>query len=543
MNRAISSYSDVSSIDEETLLQQELSRLQRQYKIMENERKRNCLIARVTMEDQKKIIQQLKMELTEVDVEMKLASSNKNRRQDRENSNELKHFMEGQDEYSRLIVNQQEEIQCLDRQISEIEEKINAQHRHMGGVHASHHRHVTTQHTIRVLENRLNKATREFNDCLASNAKLREEIQHLRSQRGVFDNIHKRLFKDLIKKKRDQVELIEQSTMAFDQRDEAETKMATLQDRNQKDLAQFNMEYKELMRQLDHDTNLKKFLLDKAQERWEMAEALGNERKKNFEAKSERHAEKTLKEYLNAFIEIKKITGETENEKLVERFIEMEDQNFAMFSYVNEINNQLEQQTDNIKMLENQISTQKADAEETIEIKNNELKQLDAEYRGKVHSETEINKTIKAQKEMLFELKNGINQIFRNTKCSMEQIERRLGNQREVNDQNIMEYLAVIEEMANDMLRRHIVTTSDEDCLAQATVHNDNEDSGPAPVIDELPVLSDEKGSEDKLIHDMNNIRALAKKQMHVREIERAAALAEKPQVQIRDSKKRKNKK
>ena len=86
------------------------------------------------------------------------------------------------------------------------------------------------------------------------------------------------------------------------------------------------------MRQLDHDNDLKKFLLDKAQERWELAEALGNERKKNFEAKSERNAEQTLKEYLNAFKEIKKITGETENEKLVERFIEMEDQNFAMFS-------------------------------------------------------------------------------------------------------------------------------------------------------------------------------------------------------------------
>ena len=71
--------------------------------------------------------------------------------------------------------------------------------------------------------------------------------------------------------------------------------MATLQDRNQKDLAQYNMEYKELMRQLDHDTALKKFLLDKAQERWELAESCANERKKNFEAKSERQAEKTLK--------------------------------------------------------------------------------------------------------------------------------------------------------------------------------------------------------------------------------------------------------
>ena len=53
------------------------------------------------------------MELTEVAVEMKLASSNKNRRQDRENSNELKHFMDGQDEYSSLIVKQTEEIQGI----------------------------------------------------------------------------------------------------------------------------------------------------------------------------------------------------------------------------------------------------------------------------------------------------------------------------------------------------------------------------------------------------------------------------------------------
>ena len=75
----------------------------------------------------------------------------------------------------------------------------------MGGVHASHQRHVTTQHTIRVFENRLNKTTREFNDCLAQNAKLREEIQHLRSQRAVFDGIHKRLYKDLGSKKREQV--------------------------------------------------------------------------------------------------------------------------------------------------------------------------------------------------------------------------------------------------------------------------------------------------------------------------------------------------
>ena len=91
---------------------------------------------------------------------MKLANSPGMKKQDRENSKTLKNFMMSQDEYLRLVNKETEDIQCkfhckktvfnflnsaLDRQISEIEEKINAQHRQMGGVHNSHQRHVTTQ--------------------------------------------------------------------------------------------------------------------------------------------------------------------------------------------------------------------------------------------------------------------------------------------------------------------------------------------------------------------------------------------------------------
>ena len=71
--------------------------------------------------------------------------------------------------------------------------------------------------------------------------------------------------------------------------------MDTLQDRNQKDIAQYNMEYKELMRQLNHDTVLKSLLLEKTQERWELAESSANQRKSYALAKSETKSEKTLK--------------------------------------------------------------------------------------------------------------------------------------------------------------------------------------------------------------------------------------------------------
>lgn len=545
MNRAISNYSDASSVDEETLLKQELSRLQRQYRIMENERKTNCLNAKHMMMRQQTAIKQLEGEMNEIETEMKLASSCKNKKQDNENSEDLKNFMTGQDEYGAKILKEAEEIQSLDRQISETEEKIKAQHRAMGGVHNSHQRHVTTQHTIRVLENRLNKATREFNEMLAKNSKLREQIQHLRSQRSVFDGIHKRLYKDLVSKKREQLELIEQSTMAFDQRDEAEQKMATLADRNQKDIAQYNMEYKELMRQLDHDTALKKFLLDKAQERTEMAEGRANERKKNFEEKSERQAEKVLKEYLTAFKDIQKITGEERTEKLVERFVQMEDQNFAMFSYVNEINDQLEKQNDSIRALENEIQIYKADAEETIEQKRAKLKEIEAVYHQKSSEQSAMELEMNDQERLLEQLRIGIKSIFEHTGCSMEAIENRLGNQSEVTDQNIMDYLSGIEEMANDLVKRHIVTAdTDEDPLAKATVYRQNEETGGAPAPEDAQNNQEPSSTVSDEIMDVSSIRSQAAASVQAREKERLTNQQEgKPQIITKDNKRNKSKK
>jgi hypothetical protein len=546
MNRAISSYSDTSSIDEETLLQQELARLQRQYRVMENERKEKTLNARILRGTQETAITQLEKELKELDTNMKLANRPGMKKQDRENSKTLKNFMMSQDEYLRLVNAETQDIQSLDRQISEIEENINAQHRQMGGVHDSHQRHVTTQHTIRVLENRLNKATREFNEMLAQNAKLREDIQHLRNQRGIFDTIHKLLCKNLIGKKREQLELIEQSTQAFDQRDEAEQNKATLQDRNQKDLVQYNMEYKELMRQLDHDTALKKFLLDKAQERWELAESSANERKKNFEAKSERQAEKTLKEFLDAFRAIKTITGEDQNEKLVERFIQMEDQNFAMFTYVNEINNQLVRKNDEIRMLENEIKIYKADAGESIEAKMSEFTEVDVIYQSKSGSATKTSSKMAEQTSLLSDLRAGVSKIFDNTSCSKDQIKNRLGNQTEVTNQNIMDYLSVIEEKANDMVKRHIIVSASHDSLAKATVCKDNDDPGAPPAVEDQ-VKTEDKSLENKsdtdITVDIASLRQKAKQNVIAREKERAQIQSEKPHSPMKEGKARKNKK
>ena len=154
----------------------------------------------------------LQDEREEIKTNLMLAQSAQNTKKDNNNVNELSSLLAEQDLYEQMIKEETEAIRDLDSEIKKMEHKISSQHKNMGGVHSSHLRHVGTQKQIRVLENRLDKATVEFNKMLTCNAKLREEIDHLRSQRGVFDNLHKKLTKDLNEQKRTMGEIIEQST-------------------------------------------------------------------------------------------------------------------------------------------------------------------------------------------------------------------------------------------------------------------------------------------------------------------------------------------
>lgn len=82
----------------------------------------------------------------------------------------------------------------------------------------------------------------------------------------------------------------------------------------------------------------------------------------NFNLTESEAAEKRRKEreehsveaYENKFKEIEQITGEHDLDKLVDRFIEVENKNYALFNYVNELNNQVEmlqEQIDQVKQI------------------------------------------------------------------------------------------------------------------------------------------------------------------------------------------------
>jgi len=92
-------------------------------------------------------------------------------------------------------------------------------------------------------------------------------------------------------------------------------------------------------------------LFIQGQERTEDAQLVAWRQKRDA-AEAERkkeNQEDSVESYERAFHRIKEITGEDDLDLLVNKFIEVEDRNFALFNYVNEQNNEIE-------MLQEQIA-------------------------------------------------------------------------------------------------------------------------------------------------------------------------------------------
>merc|ERR1711959_337619 len=104
----------------------------------------------------------------------------------------------------------------------------------------------------------------KFNIAIASNKKLRDDIDTLRRERVVFDNIYRKLENELKEKKQEMANIIEQANAAYEARDSAQAQMAALKQQADKEHAEFEKEWKELGRLIENDQRMKEFMRTKS---------------------------------------------------------------------------------------------------------------------------------------------------------------------------------------------------------------------------------------------------------------------------------------
>uniref|UniRef100_A0A1I8GEL4 Coiled-coil domain-containing protein n=1 Tax=Macrostomum lignano TaxID=282301 RepID=A0A1I8GEL4_9PLAT len=205
----------------DALLQEEFERLQNQYRILENDRRTYIAESQDTLRKQKEEIDHLEKENKEIKTDLSQAQSDKNQKADKQTLNRLTELSRERDELEEQIENERAKIGTLDSEIRKSErenrqlKKENAGAGRGGGANkaAGAQGSANQQKRRQTLEN----PTRQGEQ---TNAHLREEIDRLRSEKSMFDDLYRKL-------------LVE----AYEHRDDCINKIVALRDRNEKDEA------------------------------------------------------------------------------------------------------------------------------------------------------------------------------------------------------------------------------------------------------------------------------------------------------------------
>merc|ERR1719160_1967312 len=212
---------------------------------------------------------------------------------------------------------------------------------------------------------------------------LRDQIDTLRRERVVFDEIYRKLDNDLSHKKMEMAAIIDQANTAYEARDSAQAQMAQLKQQAEKEHQEFEKEWRDLGRRIEKD---------------KAAISLNMEKVTTFE---------------EAFAKIQAATGISDIDELVQNFINAEDQNFSLFNYNNLLSSdieKLEQHIEDFKKEHEQLmglSNGKEDADKAKVLENLEQKWNNIDKKAEQYEQ----KHSQAQKT-LTQVRAGIQSIF-----------------------------------------------------------------------------------------------------------------------------------
>ncbi|XP_033076500.1 coiled-coil domain-containing protein 63 isoform X3 [Trachypithecus francoisi] len=354
----------------------ELRKLRQQFRKMVESRKSFNFRNQKKIASQYKEIQTLKAEQDEITLLLSLMKSSRNMNRSEKNYMELCLLLQTKEDYEALIKSLKVLLAELDEKIVQMEKKIANQKQIFTKMQeANNPRKLQKQ--IHILETRLNLVTVHFDKMLTTNAKLRKEIEDLRFEKAAYDNVYQQLQRCLLMQKKTMNLAIEQSSQAYEQRVEAMARMAAMKDRQKKDISQYNLEIRELERLYAHESRLKSFLLVKLNDRNEFEE----QAKREEALKAKKHVKKSKGEsfesYEVAHLRLLKLAESGNLNQLIEDFLAKEEKNFARFTYVTELNNDMEMMHKRTQRIQDEIILLRSQQQLSHDDSRSALRQLE----------------------------------------------------------------------------------------------------------------------------------------------------------------------
>ncbi|XP_078415334.1 coiled-coil domain-containing protein 114 [Cetorhinus maximus] len=422
---------------------------------MEGDRQAYTLESQQLLRKQLAEVENLEKDRGELMLNLQLLESKRNQQQDQENMESVQNMLSYRNELEDQIAREKQMIVDLEQEIKKLEQTIFEQKKGLSkGVNVQ----VMNEQVVKnigIMEDRLDRTLRKFNTQLTRNGELREQIDTLRVERSRFEQLQRKLGKELLEIRKEIGSVIDSSTAAYEARDEAQTKMQQLKEKAEKDLALHAAEMKELQRVIDHDRKLKEFTGIKTQERSNEDETLhGAYKREHGDAARKRKdaKEETVEMYEAALQQIRELTGEDNLNVLVEKFIEVEDRNFALFNYINEQNSEVERLQEEIADIQAQTEAFKSQEVQREQEHKAILRKIETQQEEVSKQAMEYDSRIKGVKKILDQLKAKIESLFNKINCDRSILDEMLGSSSGIRDNNVMQYLGLVEQRTNELL-------------------------------------------------------------------------------------------
>ena len=175
---------------ERARLRTEFEQLQREFRNMEATRKAYAEESLSAIKKQKELIDKLSRDNDAVKGELETELRFLSRRPASEaNASSLHDQL---DLYIGKVEIEHRNIESLAKQLEILRAKVVKETKVIGGVNAAKEAEKSLEKKARVLENRLEKALVRFNEALAANKELRNQIDTLRQARGVFEAVYRK---------------------------------------------------------------------------------------------------------------------------------------------------------------------------------------------------------------------------------------------------------------------------------------------------------------------------------------------------------------
>lgn len=400
--------------------------------------------------------------------------------------------------YIRKISKEREKVKQLNEQIELMNEKVLEQRKAMGGVNAFKQNNQAIQKKIRLLENRLDKALVKFNEALAYNTQLRSQIENLRRERSVFDEIYKKLERELQDKKSKMESIISATQEAHDVRDQAQREMLLLKRQADKEQEAFEQEWALLKQAIEQDrvsgmsatgtlthedsnslvvsgggstATLSSRGADRqsVQEARELKERLRKGQENIQECLSQiATSMDRVQAYEEAFAKIQKATRITDIDELVNTFVTAEDVSFSMFNHINDLAGEIEQLEDSIHKTEKDIEEVQRSQDDSQ--RKTMLVSLEAQLKA-TDSEATVHEAQYEQcAQTMQRMRDGVQSLYHKLGCASIVAPELMGSTG-VTEHNLMQYLAIIEQRAGELIS---VYRRQQDRIADGSEGNQN---------------------------------------------------------------------